>query len=93
MIDESAVYAVVDAIDFGFASSAKRGRRHEWPYVPVIVRAGYSHQILGRAYSTREEAIARADLAIAHSREVIAKRMFDPRERALREHHGLPREI
>lgn len=83
------------------ADAQKRGRRAEWPYVPVVRHyepgpqlAGYrNEQITGRAYTTREEAIAYAQLVIDHRATEFRKKLTDPRYRALREQCGLPSEI
>lgn len=82
------------------ASAAKRGRRPEWPYVPIVVYGptegcprGYTQQIRARAYATRAEALAAAEQHIARGREALAADLADPRKRALREQHGLPRDL
>lgn len=93
MLDESAVLATVDAMDLGKPSAAKRGRRSEWPYVPVVDHGTRTQQIKGRAYATRDEAVACATRSIEHVRRLLVRRILDPRERALREHHNLPTEI
>lgn len=101
MLDESAVLAVVDAMDFGKASAAKRGRRKEWPYVPIIdygrqrigVPVTRSKQVMGQAYATRDEAIDAARKAIEWQRNLRFRMLLDPRQRALRQQWNLPTEI
>ena len=82
------------------ASAAKRGRNPKFPYVPVITfdqlagrDSARSEQIRGRAFATREEAVAYAQKALDLRAADLAKKLADPRYRALREQHGLPREI
>lgn len=88
---------VVAAQNFGQPSAAKRGRNPAFPYVPVIVRpAGLSqthnpHQ--GVAFATRDEAVAEAQRCIDQQRENLRQQLAQPRYRALRGQHGLPREI
>jgi hypothetical protein len=87
--------------DFGKPSAAKRGRRKEWPYVPVIDTSreqnGFRHtstqQIKGRAYATREEAIACAARVIEHRRQHLATQLREQGARALRQQYGLPQEV
>lgn len=87
------------ARDFGTASSAKRGRNPRWPFVPVI-RYSYdgpngvkSHQVRGKAFATAAEAEAHAEKCISAMKRRHAEMLADPRQRAMREWYGLPREI
>lgn len=94
---------VVADLDLGTASARKGGRRSEWPYVPVIlsnstapgggVGKGQAAQIKGLAYATRDEAVAAAQRHLDAERASLARKMAEPRYRALREQYGLPREI
>jgi hypothetical protein len=100
VIDITEAAAEVAAkVDFGKASANKRGRNPKFPYVPVVIhsytdRPGtYQSQILGRAYVTRQEAVAMAEAQIAHLRAKLATDLVNPCQRALREWYGLPREI
>ncbi len=84
---------------YPMATAALRGRNARFPWVPIVnlgpnfSRGRKTWQVRGRAYATREEAVACAERAIAHQ-EATRKAMFaDPRQRALREAHGLPREL
>lgn len=88
-----AVQDVVQKLDFGRATAVKRGRRQEWPYVPVIDHGTHTEQLRGLAYATRDEAVRRSQAIIDARRFDLAKRLSDPRYRALREYHGLPRDI
>lgn len=80
------------------AGAAKRGRRPEWPYVPIIdhgeqvtgVHRTRTEQIKGKAFASREEAVAYAERVIESRRLYYARRLADPRERALRQHLGMP---
>lgn len=82
------------------ATAVRRGRRPEWPYVPVLVYAGtpdapagYTTQIEGKAFADRDEAVACAQAHIDRLTDVLAARLALPAHRALREAHGLPREL
>jgi hypothetical protein len=83
--------------NFGVASAAKRGRNAKWPYVPIVIHNDCCRpttvQIVGVAYATREEALARAQRHIDGCRSDLAKKLADPRMRALREQYGFPREV
>lgn len=92
--------AAAAAADFGQPSAAKRGRNPKWPYVPVIQHttggksgAGYTKQVLGKAFATRDEAVDHAAKVIAHQRVVLARHLAERGHRALREYHGLDREL
>lgn len=85
---------VVADADLGKASARKRGSNAAFPYVPVIERGERSQNPLrGLAYATREEAVAAAQRHLDALRDNLARQLAEPRYRALREHHGLPREI
>ena len=97
------IEAVVAARDFGVASAAKRGRNPNCPYVPVIkIRSdgsqlgGYgsarTRQLKGLAYTTRDEAVARAERQIDAAKRQFARDLCRPAKRALREYYGLTRE-
>ena len=95
---QARIDTVVEAFKIGSPSAVKRGRNPEWPYVALIT--GYlgvehaTHNPMGRrAYATREEAVAAADRYIRVLREKFRADLAEPRMRALREQHGLPREI
>lgn len=94
---EDIIQDVVSNIDFGRASARKRGSNPKFPYVPVVETVGSRtvtrNPALGRAYATREEAISVAQRTIDRQREILTKDLGDRRHRALRQHHGLPREI
>lgn len=90
--------AAAEAADFGQPAARKTGRDPRWPYVPVIVGgiAGQAHQtkqLLGRAFVTRGEAVADAAGHVARLRADLARRLALPQYRALREQHGLPRDL
>lgn len=83
---------------FGRPTAAKRGRKSTLPFVPVV---DYTHpsgrqhtkQLLGLAYATREEAVARAQRQIDANRAELRKQLAQPNLRALRQSKGLPRTI
>ena len=83
----------------GTASAAKRGRNPQWPWVPIIdlsalqCRGLKTQQVRGKAFATREEAVAYAERVVASRKRALERALADPRQRALREAHGLPREI
>jgi hypothetical protein len=94
------ILEIVDGLDMGTPSARKTGRDPRWPYVPVIIHQGgvsvvgtRQEQIVRRAFETRDEAIEYADRVIIARRAHLANQMAQPQNRALREHHGLPREI
>lgn len=78
---------------FGSPTATKRGRNPQWPYVPVIDHGCYTSQIKGLAYATRTEAIDAAKRHVAQCQADLARKLAEPRHRALREQYGLPREI
>jgi len=91
--------AVLDAHAHESAHAAKRGRRKEWPYVPIVRHRqdtglqlkGYrEEQIRGRAYATREEAIAYAERVILARKNSFRTKLYLPNHRALRQQWGLP---
>lgn len=84
---------VATALWLGRAHAEKRGRNSRWPYVPIIDYDTHTNQIRGRAYATREEAMAYAQLCIDKRRADFLERLRDPRYRALRVQHGLPMEL
>lgn len=79
--------------DHGKPTAVKRGRNPRWPYVPVIDHGTHTEQIVKRAFATRDEAIACAARVIEGRAADLARKLADPRYRALREQYGLPREI
>lgn len=87
------VEQIAAAQNFGIASAVKRGRRPEWPYVPIVDHGTHTEQLRGLAYATRFEAVERAQKAINARREGLRRQLRDPGCRALREHFGLPREL
>jgi len=96
-----AVHAVLDTVNFGIASAAKRGRTPKFPYVPVIVYSSQATgafrarttQIKGVAYVTGDEAKDCAQRMIDKHRVQYEANLMRPGSRALRESHGLPREL
>lgn len=88
---------------FGIASAVKRGRNPKFPYVPVIKLVdadgnpsnglSQTQQIRGLAYVTRDEAVARSQRHIDAAFARLAEELGQPHKRALREWHGLPREL
>lgn len=84
-------------LDLGTATARKTGRDARWPYVPVIAHSdsprGHVTQIRGLAYATRTEAIEAGQAHLDALRAKIAVDLTRPSHRALRQHHGLPREV
>lgn len=75
------------------ASARKGGRDPRWPWVPVIRRGDHTAQVKGMAFATRDEAVDYAQLVLDAEAASLARKLADPRYRALREQHGLPREL
>lgn len=100
-IDQLIAEAVERAYGGYVASAAKRGRRPEWPYVPIVkfpehpqgLRVEQTRQLRGLAYTTRAEAVARAARQIEAWKVDLADKLARPNFRALREQYGLPREV
>ena len=97
---EDLIADAVDAVEWPAPSARKSGRDHRWPYVPVLRYrtggpggAGYEKQLLGLAYATRIGALEAAERNVSIQRSHLAVQLAQPHKRALREHHGLPREI
>ena len=92
------IAAAAAAADLGIPASRKSGRNPRWPYVPVVVttdEAGVTRTaiIRKRAFATSAEAVEYATRHIDSLRSSLARRLADPRLRALRELHGLPRNL
>lgn len=87
----------VEAMNFGRASAAKRGRNSALPYVPIIdfgeqkigVHRTHTEQIKGKAFASRDDAVSYAQRAIDARRALFCARLSDPRERALRAQWGV----
>lgn len=96
-VTQEAIAAAVEADSkrgYHIASARKTGRNPKWPYVPVLLDdQGRQHQILARAFETRSEAVAYAEDHLARGRALLAEQLAMPNKRALREWHGLPREM
>lgn len=98
---EAAIDAVVAKANRGRATAAKRGRNPKFPWVPIIdygpqregVHVQRTSQVRGRAYRSREEAVAVAQAQIDRASEVMAAQLRQPTMRAMRSWHGLPREL
>lgn len=87
------VREAVAAKDFGKPTAVKRGRRLEWPYVPVIDHGTHTEQLRGRAYATRQEAVNYARTTILARQDDMRRKLSEPRYRAFREQLGLPSNI
>lgn len=91
------VAEIVAALDLGKASARKGGRNPRWPYVPIIVHPDRplspTSQIKGLAFATRGEAVDAAQAHLDRLRAKTAEDLLKPNMRALREHHGLPRDL
>jgi hypothetical protein len=78
-------------------SARRAGRNPAYPYVPIILlRDGlheHKQQITPHAFQTRREAVDFAGYVLDQLGPSIRHRLQDPRERALRELCGLPREL
>ena len=92
---------VVANVNFGKPSAAKRGRREQWPYVPVIDHGKQSvgvyrtrtEQIKGKAFDSRQNAIDFASSVIDARKKELRRKLNDPRYCALRASYGLPFDI
>lgn len=94
MTTQQNIEDAVAAAEWGKPSAAKRGRNPAFPYVPVVVYPARTANLAqGRAYSTREEAVAFCQKHIEHCKQITIARLAEPRNRALREQYGLPRDI
>lgn len=89
--------AAVHAFDNLRPKAAKRGRNPEYPYVPIVEHYEgpntRTEQILGFAFAEKADAVAHAFEVIERRKWDLERKLSQPRYRALREHHGLPREI
>lgn len=97
---DQAVAAAVAATRATITPTARKtGRTAALPYVPVLRyqpadgSRGWVQQIRGVSYATREEAIAKAERRLRVQMTVLAAQLREPLYRALREYHGLPREL
>lgn len=101
MIDYESIARTIYARTGPTASAAKRGRNPAYPYVPVLdygpqatgVTTRRTTQVLRRAFATRDEALAYAARMIDANITSLAAKLADRGQRALREFHGLPREL
>lgn len=100
LTEEQIAAALAKHGTFGIATAAKRGRNPKFPYVPIVdlrtgemKQHGHTSQIMGKAYATREAAIARAQRGIDAGRAAFIGHLNDPRWRALRRQYGLPEEL
>lgn len=98
----SEVFAQVDELmnkmDLGAASAAKRGRNPAFPYVPIIkhsseFRDRTTNPTRRAAFATREEAVAVAQRHIDAQREAMRAKLKRPETRAWRKALGLPENI
>lgn len=96
-----AIWAAVDAVNHGTPTAVKRGRNPRFPYVPIVdygpqsvgMATHRTAEVTGLAFTTRQEAVDAASDHIGQHRASLAVRLAHPRERALREYHGLPRDL
>jgi hypothetical protein len=92
------IAAAAAAADLGIPASRKSGRNARWPYLPVVVTTGLNGGtrttvIPKRAFATSAEAVEYATRHIDSLRSSLARTLADPSARALREQHGLPRNL
>lgn len=92
--------SLMDNMNLGTASAAKRGRNPTYPYVPVIkrtsddgIRDTTQNPTRRVAYATREEAVAEAQRHIDAVRESMRIKLKQPGTRAWRKSFGLPENI
>lgn len=91
---ERRIRAVADAVDFGTPGYRRRGRNPRFPFVPVRNLAdGRESQVQARAFADAGDALVCAAEHIDALREALVDKLGDHRHRAVREHHGLPREL
>jgi hypothetical protein len=90
---------VITSRNWGKPSARKGGRNPKWPWVPIINYGEdwrsrtRTYQPRGVAFETREQAVEYASKAIAGQMELYRRMLHCPRQRAMREQYGLPREI
>lgn len=95
----TSITAAVEAAAFPTPTARKTGRDPRWPYVPVLILPGQpdervvTQQIRGKAFATRDEAVAHAAAVVEAMRLQLAKDLAKPGYRAMRQQYGLPREI
>lgn len=87
------VEAAISAFPYPKPTAAKRGRNPKWPYVPVLDYGRFTKQILGRAYSTRGEAVQAAAAAVAQLKQLDDRKLWRVGSRAMRRQFGLPGDI
>lgn len=81
--------------NFGKPSAAKRGRNPLWPYVPIIAdlegcgKKLRTEQVRGKAFATRDEAVAYAGRLIEARKADWARKLANPNNRALRAAEGI----
>lgn len=85
--------AAAAAVDFGTPDARRTGRWASRPWVPVIRLAGRQAQVLRLAHPTRVEALSAAEAHIERCRRHLEVQLRRPNMRALREAHGLAREL
>lgn len=96
--DQQIEQAVHSAYGHYRPEALKRGRNPTFPYVPIYrfgedAGKAQTTQIRGYAFATREEAVAYAQRMIDAFGNKMRADLRNPKCRALREQHGLPREI
>jgi len=95
---DAAIAAAVAAYPIGIPGAVKCGQWADRPYIAVLKDfhgcSGRTHIPNARsAFATAEEATASAAHYVRDFRESLARRLAEPRMRALRAQHGLPRDI
>lgn len=100
------IRTVTEAVDACYsghrAHALKRGRNHRWPYVPVVVSdrrdirrtdLTTQSQIRGKAFETREQALAYAQRVIDFRRDRFRDQLLDPAMRLIRDQWGVPHAV
>lgn len=85
--------AAAATAELGTPDARRSGRWANRPWVPVVRLDGRQAQVMRLAYRTRVEAVTAAEGHIERCRRHLEVQLRRPNMRALREAHGLAREL